>query len=332
MNEGDIKFSSENQKAKFIQNYPGCFKKTIAFLIDNVIIALLGMAIFYPFSSFIGSLYVHAWLPGYLIGILYYAIIESSLMKGQSIGKMIFSLKVVSTNGSTLNPLTSVLRYIILTIPLYNGAISGSLATTVGITNTSIGGSVFLILVGVLITGNTLFMLFHPQKRGLHDIFLKSIVTSLDYNETKIISFSLRPLISGAVGFALLALIFGNLFINFSEKPDFSEKLDFSEINSLSENIKRESSINNISATYKIFTLDGKQTSFSINVLVPIPYDKFGDKEYTKALSNKLYPLVKKINTNPKVDTITIIYKSRKYIGTFPISKHSKNPKKIDEI
>ncbi len=34
------------------QKYPGCFKKSVAFLIDQIIIAIIGIVVFFPFSKY----------------------------------------------------------------------------------------------------------------------------------------------------------------------------------------------------------------------------------------------------------------------------------------
>jgi len=107
------------------KKFPGCFKKTMAFLIDNIVIAIICIALF-PFSNVIGSLYQHAWIPGYLIGAIYFAIFDSSILKGQSLGKMIFRLKVKSDGNKQITPFVALSRYALITLPIYNIAISNS--------------------------------------------------------------------------------------------------------------------------------------------------------------------------------------------------------------
>ena len=126
-------YESSRRKHKFAS----CFKKTIAFLIDNIIIAIIGIALLFPFSTFIGSLYQHAWIPSYLIGAVYFTILDSSITNRQTIGKRIFSFRLITTENKSISPFAAIGRYLLLTIPFYNGMISSSLASTVGITNTS---------------------------------------------------------------------------------------------------------------------------------------------------------------------------------------------------
>ena len=116
------------------QKYPGCFKKTIAFFIDHILVTIIGVIIFYPLSDFFSSLYQHGWIPGYLISAIYFSCFDSSLLKGQTIGKKVFSITVVNTEGKLISPFAAFVRYILITIPLLNSLISQSIATTVGIT------------------------------------------------------------------------------------------------------------------------------------------------------------------------------------------------------
>ena len=315
--------NSESEKFK----YPGCFKKSIAFIIDQVIIVIVGIIIFLPLSDFIGAMRQYAWLPGYLIGALYFSVLESSLYKGQSIGKMVFSIKIVNISGELISPLASFGRYFLITLPLLNNEISNTIATTIGITNSYIGGTIFLAVVGILFSGNTLFMLFHPQKRGLHDIIFRTVVIPAKYKPIHPIrNLMIMPVTSGIIGLAILAILFSNLFTRIDNNPDIAD------LNNLTNKIIKETAMDNISVAYTSYSLNGKQTAFSIDVHIPVPYEKFDDADFINNISNDLYQTVKRINTNPKVDTITMIFHAQKYYGLFPFTKTSKHPKRIEEI
>lgn len=320
--DGKRHYESRLRKPK---KFPGCFIKTVAFLIDNIVIAIACIALF-PFSDVIGALSQHAWVPSYLIGAAYFVVLESSIFKGQSIGKMLFHLTVKSNRNKQVTPFAAIGRYVLITLPIYNIAISNSIVSFIGTTNTAIGGVIYLVIVGILLSGNTLFMIFHSQKRGLHDILTKSVVTTNEYVESEELEgFSLKPLLGGAVGLLLLTLCFGGLF-------KASKNQDFSDIQILNDKIKKLSNMSNINTNYRTFSFNGQQTSFAIEVNVVIPYDKFNDKNFTDSLSNKLYSLVKTANNNPKVDTIAVVYHAERYFGALPVYKTSRSPKKISEI
>lgn len=323
----EVHSSVEEEKLEANFNYPGCFKKTIAFFVDQIIITIVGSALLFPFSNFISSLYLHAWLPGYLVGAIYFMIVESSIFKSQSIGKMLFSIEVKTIENKALPPSISLCRYLFLTLPFYNGAISNLLATSIGITNGKVGGTIFLIIVGLVISGNSVFMIFHPQKRGLHDILFKSIVLPAKSDQLPAItSFTLKPLLGGIVSFIILGCIFGNLLFTAGKDPDFGDVI------ALYERIRKESANDNLTVRYHAFIKDGEQKSLSIVVYAPIPYDKFDETNYIDNLSGELFPLVKGTNTNNKVDTITIVVQTQKYFGLIPFRKSQSTSKKISEM
>ena len=310
--------------------YPGCFKKSVAFIIDEVIIVILGMVILSPFSKFTDSLFQYGWLPGYLLGGVYFSILESSLLKSQSVGKMIFSYKVSTADGKNISPFISLGRYFFVTLPLFHQGFSNMIASTVGITNTVAGGIIFLLIIGVLFAGNTLFMFFHPQKRGLHDIIFKTAVVPVDYKSSFTISnFTLKPVMGGIVGLIILGLAFSHLFYKIRQ---VGRNPDFSDIKGVSEKIQEESGIPNLFTSYKVFSSNGRQTMFSLEIQIPVPYGEFDNRTFRTKISDKLFPLAKKINKNPKVDTITIVFFSRKYIGLFSTCKTHTESKKLAEI
>jgi uncharacterized RDD family membrane protein YckC len=323
----DLKKSTASpQSSQKEKTFPGCFKKSTAFFLDQIVIALIGMGLFYPFSGFISALSVHDWLPGYLVGVLYYMVMESSLFKSASLAKMAFSMQVRTTSGNKISMPVSLLRYLLITLPFYNNAVSQSIATTVGITDISVGGTGFLVLVGILFVGNTLFMVLHPQKRGLHDVLTGTVVVRADMAAFQVQSWAKKPVFAGLAGLVVLGIVFGNMYCKQGKDPDFAD------IKTLTAKIKQQSRMENISVSYRKFVVQDKITVFSIDVHIPLSFDKFGDAVYTQALSDKLYPLVKKLNTNPKVNTISLVLHTRKFIGAFPISKYVSNSKELSEI
>ncbi|RUM39509.1 MAG: hypothetical protein DSY58_00375 [Desulfobulbus sp.] len=307
--------------------FPGCFKKSTAFFLDQIVIALLGMGLFYPFSGFMSSLSVHAWLPGYLIGALYYMVMESSLFRSASLAKMAFSMEVRTAGGEKISPFVSLARYICITLPFYNNAVSRSIATTIGVTNTSVGGTAFLVVVGLLFVGNTLFMVLHPQKRGLHDLLFNTVVVPARAEQVpQILSLTKKSTLGGIVGLLILGLVFGNMYLQQGKNPEFAG------IEILNTKLQKLSGLENLTVSYRKFVVHDKITVFSADVHVPLSFEQFGDSSYTESLAKKLFPMVKKLNTNPKVDTVTIVFHTQKFIGAFPISKYTSSSQEIAKI
>jgi uncharacterized RDD family membrane protein YckC len=146
-----------------IFSYAGFWKRFVAYIIDQIIISVLGIFIVIPFLAIIGiSLWNRDFEPdaGYVIWMLgayftmiitvvvaewlYYALMES--MKGATIGKMALSIVVTDLNGNRISFGRASGRY-------FAKIISG---LTLGI--------------GYIITG------FTQKKQALHDIIAGCLV------------------------------------------------------------------------------------------------------------------------------------------------------------
>ncbi len=113
--------------------------------------------------------------------IIYFGV-ASYLMKGQTLGKKIFHIKVVSANDKDLNPSLYMLRAILVTnfIPKLVNIISLMLCskeTWYQISNISSNASTIIIF---LIVG---FMIFRDDERGLHDIICQTKVIETNKKE-----------------------------------------------------------------------------------------------------------------------------------------------------
>lgn len=116
------------------------------------------------------------------IGLMFvYFGVFAFLMKGQTLGKKIFKLKIVSENGGNLNPALFVLRSIlvinfipelllILLLLLASKDVWLSLSSYIN----SLSSIMMFLLVG--------FVLFRDDKRGLHDLIAKTKVVSVEEN------------------------------------------------------------------------------------------------------------------------------------------------------
>ena len=108
--------------------------------------------------------------------ILYFGVI-AYIAKGQTLGKKLLKLQVVSNDGGNLNPGLFILRSIIVTnfIPEIIGLITlivCSKNTWFEINNvlTNISYLIYFLLLG--------FMIFRDDERGLHDLIAKTKVIS----------------------------------------------------------------------------------------------------------------------------------------------------------
>lgn len=102
----------------------GFWRRILAFALDGAFLGLVGLAVGIFFYDPLAHLGGWGRLLGFCIALAYYAILNSSIGNGQTIGKRIVKVEVVNSHGEHISPILSVLRYAVLAVPFFlNGAI-----------------------------------------------------------------------------------------------------------------------------------------------------------------------------------------------------------------
>jgi len=152
---------------------PSIFKRLLALIIDFVLLGIIG----YISSLFLEDFYVSLGKYGTLIGstitVTYFSILQSSVGKGQTIGKKIIGAKVTDLKGEYLTIGKSFLRSSIVFFPIMN----------VEIFSGGNGMIVILMLVLLSIFASFYLILINKSRRCLHDILVHSVVTNEDVQE-----------------------------------------------------------------------------------------------------------------------------------------------------
>ena len=150
----------------------GFWRRIGAFLIDSSILCCLGLILGLFFSKQFVELGGWGRAIGFLIAAIYFAIMNSRIGKGQTIGKRILNIQVIDKNGKLLNLSNSTLRYSIFGIPYFlNGAvIPESILYPIGIYIVSlfVFGFGFSIIYLSIFNRNT--------RQSLHDIIVGTFV------------------------------------------------------------------------------------------------------------------------------------------------------------
>ncbi len=189
------------------------WRRAIAFLLDGVIIGLPLMGIGLLFFDAAASLGELGRLVGLGVGAVYFAIFDSSVGGGQSLGKRLLRIKVVRTDGRPLSPASAGLRALIVLTPFNLNGISLEVS------------SLWIAIVAGLVFGLALSMiylfLFESSRRSLHDLVTGAMVINARAAPLPV----LRPLWKGhwvATGFlcsAIVALAGTGWFLAQRENP-----------------------------------------------------------------------------------------------------------------
>jgi uncharacterized RDD family membrane protein YckC len=101
----------------------GFWRRLFAFVIDAILISIPGFVLGYLFYGFFSS--GSDWNPviGFAFTILYFAVLGSSVGKGQTLGQRWTGIETVDAQGNHFSFGKSFLRYTVLLVPIFFGGI-----------------------------------------------------------------------------------------------------------------------------------------------------------------------------------------------------------------
>jgi len=198
----------------------GFWRRLGAFLIDSIILGVFGFILGLFFAPYFVVLGGWGRAVGFLIAITYFAILNSNIGGGQTIGKRILKIQVLDKAGELLNLPKSATRYSIIGIPYFlNGAtISESFFYPIGFYLLS------LLVFGFGLSIVYLFVFNRNTRQSLHDIITGTyvIIKGSKTTEPRKAIWSVHYVICGIL--MVLALL-APIFIGQLSKNDFFSQL-----------------------------------------------------------------------------------------------------------
>jgi uncharacterized RDD family membrane protein YckC len=150
-------------------------RRLLAFILDSLIVGVAAFVFAIPFFNPLSKLGPYGRLVGIVLALPYYAILNSKIGNGQTIGKRILDTQVVDAKGQTISFGRSLVRYLLLAVPYFLSDASISKARL------SLLGSVSLQALGV-VSGATLYLLIFNRRtrQGIHDLAVDTFVVQAD--------------------------------------------------------------------------------------------------------------------------------------------------------
>ncbi len=127
----DFVASYEEQQARRIS---GFWRRIAAFLLDSLLLALIGFALGAFCFDFLADLGALGKLLGFSIALAYFGLLNSSIGRGQTLGKRMMKIEVVDRSGRHIALGRSLLRYMVLGAPYFlnNTALPANLLNAPG--------------------------------------------------------------------------------------------------------------------------------------------------------------------------------------------------------
>lgn len=162
------------------QIYPAqLFKRIVALGIDLLILYILGAFLTVVTGDLLLYLGNLKLLVGMVLATVYFTLGHSSLMKGQTLGKKIFGLRVVTLDGNYLNLPQAFFRALIFTIPYCLSNIKG----IDRLNSLSIYQFLSYTLIPSLLFVNHYFIFTNPLRQCYYDLLLKTVVVGKDVTD-----------------------------------------------------------------------------------------------------------------------------------------------------
>ena len=151
----------------------GFWRRFFAFLIDSTILGIVGIALGSILFDILAGLGGWGRLLGFSIALPYFVILNSSIGKGQTIGKKALKIEVIMRDGSYIAPARSIARYSILAVPYFlNGAMIPP-----EVISSPIGYLLSFIVFGMGISIVYLLIFNRSTRQSIHDLSVQTFVT-----------------------------------------------------------------------------------------------------------------------------------------------------------
>jgi uncharacterized RDD family membrane protein YckC len=154
----------------------GFWIRLLADFLDALVLGVIGFAIAAVFRERLLAFGERAALFGAPITFVYTGVLQSQIGQGQTLAKRLLGLRVLRLDGRYLSLDRSLVRWGIMGVVVYGGAVASALSTIVPLFKGPALGAALAGAQFALILGCALIVPFHPLKRGLHDLLTGSIV------------------------------------------------------------------------------------------------------------------------------------------------------------
>lgn len=160
----------------------GFWPRIGAFVVDVIILGLVGMVIGGLMYSSLASIGAPARLIGFFISLVYFGVLNSRIGNGQTLANRWFGLRVVDAQGEPLSLQRAFLRYTVLGVPYFFNNLPLSATTmmspvVIGLLSLVVGGAGFALVY--------LYVFNRRSRQSLHDLVVGSYVVRVQPEATR---------------------------------------------------------------------------------------------------------------------------------------------------
>lgn len=146
-----------------------------AIFIDLLIVGVVGYALGMVLFDTLAKLGAYARIPGFIIAISYFGVLNSRIGNGQTLAKRWLGLRVVDERGVCLSLPRSLLRYTVLGFPFFLNYLPVDFQSD----STFLAVLISLVLFGGMLSIFYLFVFNRRTRQSLHDLVVRSYVVNV---------------------------------------------------------------------------------------------------------------------------------------------------------
>jgi uncharacterized RDD family membrane protein YckC len=200
----------------------GFWRRTGAFLIDVLLLGLIGYISGLLLFDFYMGLGAFGLLLGLIIATAYFGLLDSVIGSGQTLGKRAFGIRLVNAEGNCISPVRSILRFLIISLPFWIDKL-----LTSGVLSASFWVEVLVAATGVIVFVALayLYVFNRGTRQSLHDLVTGTYVVRATSPLPAIAPSMWRGhIIAIAVLYFLVIGLFGVLMLQLNA-PSFQQML-----------------------------------------------------------------------------------------------------------
>lgn len=289
----------------------GFWRRLLAYVVDNLLLGVFGQLLGMIFLTFLCNIGPYARPIGWLIALAYFAVMNSKICGGQTLGKRLMKIAVRNGKNEPISVPRAILRTVILSLPaLVNG-------WSIPIFLNSIAAWIATVLIFGLGGAILYTMIFNAMPRqGMHDLLVGTYVVHLAGKP--IAEFPRTRLIHKTISVIWICLIaVGSVSYTFFFPNSLARKLSPSEIK-LFELLNQDSHFLNASVSSKTtLVVNGpKKTALNIVVWHKGKVTDEEAKEITVEIAKEVFTTVKTLSMYDEM-SITVKTGYELYIATW---------------
>lgn len=169
----------------------GLFRRGCAFLIDVIILFIFGFVVTAPFLNQLSRMGTFPLLFGIFVVSSYFTVSHTAWRSGQTLGKKILGIQVLSANGSFLTGKQAFFRSLdIIFFWFINDAIK-----FLGIYSFMSAEAYFIFGLpsSIILLSYCVFLPLHPLKLGLHDLYVRTVVVKKNTFDAQLLIQNFNP-------------------------------------------------------------------------------------------------------------------------------------------